>query len=188
MALLVVVVLVVVVVGRWCRCCRLHCHPHAPHTTTNIIITNTTHQHPLPSYHPTGAAEAGIDGGGLFKDLMDELLRRGFDPAAGGGLFAATANRELYPSPAAFAAAPAATGARLAFFGRMLGKAVAEGLLLELPLAGFFLKKFSGRPCDLNDLADLDAEVHRHLLALRHYKGARGCVSWVCWVGVCVSA
>jgi hypothetical protein len=54
----------------------------------------------------------------------------------------------------------------------MLGKAVYEGVLLELPLAGFFLKKFSGQRCDLCDLASLDPEVHRHLLALRHYKGA----------------
>jgi hypothetical protein len=54
----------------------------------------------------------------------------------------------------------------------MLGKAVYEGVLLELPLAGFFLKKFSGKRCDLGDLASLDPEVHRHLLALRHFKGA----------------
>lgn len=60
----------------------------------------------------------------------------------------------------------------------MLGKAVYEGILLELPLAGFFLKKFSGCAADLGDLASLDPEVHRHLLALRHYKGeARRCGS-----------
>lgn len=27
-----------------------------------------------------GLAEAGIDGGGLFKDFMEELLRQGFSP------------------------------------------------------------------------------------------------------------
>lgn len=27
-----------------------------------------------------GAAEAGIDGGGLFKDFMEELLKQGFSP------------------------------------------------------------------------------------------------------------
>lgn len=27
-----------------------------------------------------GAAEAGIDGGGLFKDFMEELLKKGFSP------------------------------------------------------------------------------------------------------------
>jgi len=37
------------------------------------------HHHPAP----TGNTEAGIDGGGLFKDFMDELLRQGFDTQVG---------------------------------------------------------------------------------------------------------
>lgn len=37
--------------------------------------------HPDPP--PSGEPEAGIDGGGLFKDFMDELLRQGFDPEVG---------------------------------------------------------------------------------------------------------
>lgn len=47
-----------------------------------------------------------------------------------------------------------------------------EGILLELPLAGFFLKKF--RPntwCDVNDLPTLDAELYRNLMRLRDYEG-----------------
>ncbi|KAI8471302.1 MAG: hypothetical protein J3K34DRAFT_417756 [Monoraphidium minutum] len=115
-----------------------------------------------------GNAEAGIDGGGLFKDFMDELLRQGFDPQL--GLFAATPQRELYPSPAAVSCRPDGA-ALLEFLGAMLGKAVSEGVLLELPLAGFFLKRMAGRRCDLGDLASLDPEVHTHLLALRHYAG-----------------
>lgn len=31
-----------------------------------------------------GLPEAGIDGGGLFKDFMEELLRQGFSPQVGG--------------------------------------------------------------------------------------------------------
>lgn len=31
-----------------------------------------------------GLAEAGIDGGGLFKDFMEELLKQGFSPQVGG--------------------------------------------------------------------------------------------------------
>ncbi len=37
----------------------------------------------------------------------------------------------------------------------------AQGILLELPLAGFFLKKLLRRGCDLNDLPSLDAELYR---------------------------
>jgi hypothetical protein len=36
------------------------------------------------------------------------------------------------------------------------------------PLAEFFLKKFRGAYCDINDLPTLDPEVHWHLMALRH--------------------
>ena len=40
----------------------------------------------------------------------------------------------------------------------------AQGILLELPLAGFFLKKLLRRGCDLNDLPSLDADLYRCLL------------------------
>jgi hypothetical protein len=51
-------------------------------------------------------------------------------------------------------------------------QAMFEGILLELPLAGFFLKKFrAGAWCDVNDLPTLDAELYRNLLVLRDYGG-----------------
>jgi hypothetical protein len=31
-----------------------------------------------------GEVEAGVDGGGLFKDFMEHLIRQGFDPQARG--------------------------------------------------------------------------------------------------------
>ena len=43
-------------------------------------------------------------------------------------------------------------GALLEFLGRMLGKALYEGILLDLPLAGFFLKKFRTQHCDVRTL------------------------------------
>jgi hypothetical protein len=42
---------------------------------------------------------------------------------------------------------------------------------LELPLAYFFLKKFRGASCDVDDLPTLDPELHRHLLSLKSYPG-----------------
>jgi ubiquitin-protein ligase E3 C len=35
------------------------------------------------------------------------------------------------------------------------------GILVELPLAPFFLKKFRGAYCDINDLPTLDPQLHR---------------------------
>ena len=65
-------------------------------------------------------------------------LLQGFDPNA--ALFAATSDNKLYPNPAAGAMVGEAPQL-LDFLGRMLGKALFEGILLELPLAGFFLKQ-----------------------------------------------
>lgn len=39
--------------------------------------------------------------------------------------------------------------------------ALPTGILVELPLAPFFLKKFRGAYCDINDLPTLDPELYR---------------------------
>jgi ubiquitin-protein ligase E3 C len=85
------------------------------------------------------------------------------------GFFKSTEDNHLYPSPAARLLHPNA-GAMFAFLGRVLGKAVYEGILLELPLAGFFLKKFQNlRSNDISDLPSLDPELHKQLMFLRTY-------------------
>ncbi|GIL56261.1 hypothetical protein Vafri_11597 [Volvox africanus] len=117
-----------------------------------------------------GAPEAGVDGGGLFKDFMEELMRAGL--SAEYGMFASNSAHQMYPNPAAMRVVDDAPRL-MAFLGRMLGKAMYENILLELPLAGFFLKKFRGTRCDLNDLPTLDPELYRSLLRLReHFSGA----------------
>jgi ubiquitin-protein ligase E3 C len=48
-----------------------------------------------------GVEEAGVDGGGLFKDFLSAFIEEAFDPAATGpGLFVETPDRTLYPNPA----------------------------------------------------------------------------------------
>ena len=77
-----------------------------------------------------GLEEAGIDGGGLFKDFMEALMKEGFDPRA--GLFAATADNKLFPNPSAGLAQPDALD-RFHFLGRMLGKASPKHCKCRLP-------------------------------------------------------
>lgn len=111
-----------------------------------------------------GLLEAGVDGGGLFKDFMEELSKTAFDPTH--GLFAATEQGEIYPNPAASFFQSNAVQI-LSFLGRIAGKAVYEGILLELPFARFFLKKFCRQLCDLNDLPSLDPTVYQNLKHLK---------------------
>lgn len=75
-----------------------------------------------------GEVEAGVDGGGLFKDFMENLIKEGFNPEI--GLFRTTPEQKLYPNPAASSAVPNAL-ALFEFLGKMLGKAMYEvGILL----------------------------------------------------------
>ena len=58
--------------------------------------------------------------------------------------------------------------------GRVLGKALYENLLVELPLASFFLSKLLGQTLvnvDIDHLHSLDPELHKNLLYLKTYDG-----------------
>ena len=57
------------------------------------------------------------------------------------------------------------------FMGRMLGKAVYDQMLVELPLASFFISKLCGQRPFFNDLASLDPDVHKNLLFVKTYEG-----------------
>ena len=46
-----------------------------------------------------------------------------------------------------------------------------QGVLIELPLASFFLKKMRNPHSDVNDLVTLDPELYRNLMFLRDYTG-----------------
>ena len=44
-----------------------------------------------------GLDEPGIDGGGVFREFLNELLKTGFDPNR--GYFTTTQDGQLYPNP-----------------------------------------------------------------------------------------
>eukprot|EP00899_Mesostigma_viride_P024279 jgi/Mesvir1/5035/Mv02240-RA.1 len=119
-----------------------------------------------------GVAEAGIDMGGLFKEFVTDLAKAVFDPQL--GLFQATqGDGLLYPRGALLAGAALGMDAfpLAQFAGRVMGKALAEGVLLELGLAGFFVTRIVGRQNYLEDLPTLDAQLHKNLMYLKRYEG-----------------
>ena len=138
---------------------REHPDERPPGSLKGIVRVQFTNEH--------GVEEAGVDGGGLFKDFLNDLIAEAFDPVKT-GLFAETPDRTLYPNPASVRRCGPDHLRKLEFLGAMLGKAVYEGILVDLPLAGFFLAKLrDGRPPELNDLATLDPELYHHLLSLK---------------------
>ncbi|KAK9288799.1 hypothetical protein L1049_017264 [Liquidambar formosana] len=115
-----------------------------------------------------GVEEAGIDGGGIFKDFMENITRSAFDVQY--GLFKETVDHLLYPNPGS----GMIHEQHLQYFhflGTVLGKAMFEGILVDIPFATFFLSKLKQKYNYLNDLPSLDPELYRHLIFLKHYEG-----------------
>jgi ubiquitin-protein ligase E3 C len=60
-----------------------------------------------------------VDGGGLFREFLSQLLKAAFDPNR--GFFVLTRDQHLYPSPAA-SHIHINSNQHYFFIGRMLGK------------------------------------------------------------------
>lgn len=55
----------------------------------------------------------------------------------------------------------------------MIGKAIYEGILLDCSFAVFLLAKILGRNVFLEALQELDEDVWRNLIFLKHYEGKK---------------
>lgn len=119
-----------------------------------------------------GLDEAGIDQDGVFKEFLEETISKIFDPSL--NLFKTTDEQKLYPSPTSFVQDDHLQ--LFNFVGKMLGKAVYEGIVVELPFAPFFLsqllgKKYSNIHSPIDELPSLDAELYKNLTFIKHYEG-----------------
>jgi ubiquitin-protein ligase E3 C len=101
-----------------------------------------------------GGVEAGIDGGGLFKEFMTLVTRQIFDPQY--TFFLETGReRHLYPNPLSEETPNYKEFFRL--FGILVGKAIYEGVLLKCHFAKFFLNHFVNKSNQVDDLQALDS-------------------------------
>ena len=121
-----------------------------------------------------GRAEAGIDAGGLFKEFWTELSGAAFSMDF--GLFKTTAHDGLlFPNPdSAFVHGERDHLRLFHFLGRVLGKALREGITIQPRFTRSFLSFVRG---DFNyvtlleDLKSLDPDLHRNLKFLQLYDG-----------------
>lgn len=141
--------------------------------------------------------EAGIDGGGVTKEFLTTVTDEAFMPGPEGhNLFTTNSQNLLYPNPSAFddlgevlrhyklSESDAKWRENMAdlarhyeFLGRVLGKCMYEGILIDKAFAGFFLLKWSASGqgsmtdyrANLNDLRDLDPELYHGLIRLKNY-------------------
>ncbi len=149
-----------------------------------------------------GAPEAGIDGGGVTKEFLTSVTNRAFVPTDYIDMFVENDQHLLYPNPAAveeykesfkqaglrenspeFRIQVSQLLQRYEFLGRIIGKCLYEGILVDVNFAPFFLRKWaltggtgsapneSGYRPTLNDLRDLDEELYQGLHKLKTYPG-----------------
>ena len=143
--------------------------------------------------------EAGIDGGGVTKEFLTSVTNEAFRAEYGPNLFVTNDQNLLYPNPAALderrellkqagltKSDPEWTEnikdllRQYEFLGRIVGKCLYEGILVDIGFAGFFLLKWAasgatgsepGYRANINDLRDLDEGLYQGLLKLKNYPG-----------------
>jgi ubiquitin-protein ligase E3 C len=143
--------------------------------------------------------EAGIDGGGVTKEFLTSVTSEAFGNELGGlGMFTSSDKGLLYPNPMALDVlreslrqrgltesdpewrdAVSDLFRRYEFLGRIVGKCMYEGILVDLAFAGFFLLKWpspnrkeeNSYKGSVNDLQDMDEELYNGLLHLKNYSG-----------------
>lgn len=134
-----------------------------PHALKGVIRVKFINQQ--------GLDEAGIDQDGVFKEFLEETIKRVFDPSL--NLFKTTSDQRLYPSPISYVQDNHLQ--LFEFVGRMLGKAVYEGIVVDVPFASFFLSQLLGQTLQamyscMDELPSLDNELYRSLTFIKHYQ------------------
>ena len=141
--------------------------------------------------------EAGIDGGGVTKEFLTSVTNQAFNHREGVKLFTENEKHLLYPNPSAveeqkeilkeagfkeddstFREQVTDLLRQYEFLGRIIGKCLYEGILVDIRFAGFFLLKWaltggtgsapkeSGYRANLNDLRDFDESLYQGLVSL----------------------
>jgi ubiquitin-protein ligase E3 C len=142
--------------------------------TMNNLGTNMRQRIAVQYVNEAGTRESGIDAGGLFKEFWTDLSAVAFNQNY--ALFRVTdgAGNCLYPNPASAAAHGSEHVVLFAFIGRILGKALYEGITINPRFAHFFLSFLRGDYNYLHMLSDLstvDPQLYNNLMFLKTYDG-----------------
>lgn len=116
-----------------------------------------------------GLPEAGLDYGGLSKEFLTDLSKAAFSPEY--GLFTQTSTEDRLLMPNISAKYLEYGLQMIEFLGRIVGKALYEGILLDYSFSHVFVQKLLGRYSFLDELSTLDPEVYRNLMYIKHFDG-----------------
>ncbi|KAM1748361.1 hypothetical protein ACFX12_009363 [Malus domestica] len=116
-----------------------------------------------------GLPEAGLDYGGLSKEFLTDISKAAFAPDY--GLFSQTSTSDRLLMPNASARFLENGIQMIEFLGRVVGKALYEGILLDYSFSHVFVQKLLGRYSFLDELSTLDPELYKNLMYVKHYDG-----------------
>lgn len=120
-----------------------------------------------------GTSESGVDVGGLFKEFWTDLSALAFDPNY--ALFKVTEDSLMYPNPSSKFVHGGDMSIKLfEFLGRILGKALYEGITIQPQFAHLFLSFLRGDHNYLHlltDLSTIDKQLYNNLMFLKTYDG-----------------
>ena len=140
-----------------------------------------------------GTQEAGIDGGGVTKEFLTSVTNEAFGDDR--ELFVTNKNNAYFPNPCAMDQLKESMRERgihedsqlwrenvtsllrrYEFLGRIIGKCMYEGILIDIVFAGFFLLKWTSDAdtvsrTNINDLHELDEELYQGMLRLKNFDG-----------------
>ena len=140
--------------------------------------------------------EEGIDGGGVTKEFLTSVTKEVFQPGKS-DFFVENDQHLLYPNPSILDERRELLRSvgikpqeditnilrRYEFLGRIIGKCLYEGVLVDVQFAPFFLLKWSltggfnaathetHYRATINDLRDMDESLYQGLLAVKNYPG-----------------
>lgn len=141
----------------------------------NKLGTKLKHKIQVTFINKHGSEEPGIDGGGVFKEFLDDLIIDGFaatneDETDGGAprLFSITTKQQQLTMNLDLTEDKNML-VHYEFLGRVLGKAVYESILVEPQFCLPFLNQLLGKVNALEDLKNYDEEYYNNLNKLRHY-------------------
>nr|GLL46392.1 E3 ubiquitin-protein ligase UPL7 isoform X1 [Ipomoea trifida] len=117
----------------------------------------------------SGLPEAGLDYGGLSKEFLTEIAKAAFSPECGLFIQTSTSDRLLIPNSAARFLENGFQ--MIEFLGKIVGKALYEGILLDYSFSHVFVQKLLGRYSFLDELSTLDPVLYRNLMYVKHYEG-----------------
>ncbi|KAL6503076.1 E3 ubiquitin-protein ligase upl7 [Orobanche hederae] len=117
----------------------------------------------------SGLPEAGLDYGGLSKEFLTDISKIAFSPDY--GLFSQTSTSDRLLIPNATARFLDNGIQMIEFLGKIVGKVLYEGILLDFYFSHVFVQKLLGRYSFLDELSTLDPELYRNVMYVKHYDG-----------------